>query len=92
PDGRKDNYNQFDFNRTVQETQIKESDPAKIIAGGDMAINAGHLLNDKSQVVAGGTLAINAGSVDNVAVAGQRLTTDAGEVTNYYRIKKKGKD
>ncbi|WP_256347815.1 hemagglutinin repeat-containing protein [Serratia proteamaculans] len=92
PDGRKDNYNQFDFNRTVQETQIKESDPAKIIAGGDMAINSGHLLNDKSQVVAGGTLAINAGSVDNVAVAGQRLTTDAGEVTNYYRIKKKGKD
>ncbi len=92
PDGRKDNYNQFDFNRTVQETQIKESDPAKIIAGGDMAINAGHLLNDKSQVVAGGTLAINAGSVDNVAVAGQRLTTDAGAVTNYYRIKKKGKD
>ncbi|WP_256137933.1 hemagglutinin repeat-containing protein [Serratia quinivorans] len=92
PDGRKDNYNQFDFNRTVQETQIKESDPAKIIAGGDMAINAAHLFNDKSQVVAGGTLAINAGSVDNVAVAGQRLTTDAGEVTNYYRIKKKGKD
>lgn len=87
-----DRFNQYDYNRTVQETQIKESDPAKIIAGGDMAINAGHLLNDKSQVVAGGTLAINAGSVDNVAVAGQRLTTDVGEVTSYYRIKKKGTD
>ncbi|WP_233527649.1 hemagglutinin repeat-containing protein [Serratia sp. PAMC26656] len=87
-----DRFNQYDYNRTVQETQIKESDPAKIVAGGDMAINAGHLLNDKSQVVAGGTLAINAGSVDNVAVAGQRLTTDVGEVTSYYRIKKKGTD
>ncbi|CAI2413303.1 hemagglutinin repeat-containing protein [Serratia plymuthica] len=87
-----DRFNQYDYNRTVQETQIKESDPAKIIAGGDMAINAGHLLNDKSQVVAGGTLAINAGSLDNVAVAGQRLTTDVGEVTSYYRIKKKGTD
>ncbi|QHT52753.1 filamentous hemagglutinin N-terminal domain-containing protein [Serratia liquefaciens] len=87
-----DRFTQYDYNRTVQETQVKESDPAKIIAGGDMAINAGHLLNDKSQVIAGGTLAINAGSVDNVAVPGQRLTTDVGEVTSYYRIKKKGKD
>lgn len=87
-----DRFSQYDYNRTVQETQIKESDPAKIIAGGDMAINAGHLLNDKSQVIAGGTLAINAGSVDNVAVPGQRLTTDVGEVTSYYRIRKKGKD
>lgn len=87
-----DRFSQYDYNRTVQETQVKESDPAKIIAGGDMAINAGHLLNDKSQVIAGGTLAINAGSVDNVAVPGQRLTTDVGEVTSYYRIRKKGKD
>jgi len=87
-----DRFTQYDITRTVQETQVKESDPAKIIAGGDMAINAGHLLNDKSQVIAGGTLAINAGSVDNVAVPGQRLTTDVGEVTHYYRIKKKGKD
>ncbi|EHO8938693.1 hemagglutinin repeat-containing protein [Salmonella enterica] len=87
-----DRFTQYDYNRTVQETQVKESDPARIIAGGDMAINAGHLLNDKSQVIAGGTLAINAGSVDNVAVPGQRLTTDVGEVTSYYRIRKKGKD
>lgn len=87
-----DRFSQYDYNRTVQETQVKESDPAKIVAGGDMAINAGHLLNDKSQVIAGGTLAINAGSVDNVVVPGQRLTTDVGEVTSYYRIRKKGKD
>ncbi|EAA2596693.1 filamentous hemagglutinin [Salmonella enterica subsp. enterica] len=87
-----DRFTQYDYNRTVQETQVKESDPAKIIAGGDMAINAGHLLNDKSLVIAGGTLAINAGSVDNVPVPGQRLTTDVGEVTSYYRIRKKGKD
>ncbi|WP_249213362.1 MULTISPECIES: hemagglutinin repeat-containing protein [unclassified Tatumella] len=87
-----DRFSQYDYNRTVQETRVRESEPGKIIAGSDMAINTGHLLNDKSQVIAGGTLAINAGSVDNVAVPGQRLTTDVGEVTSYYRIRKKGKD
>lgn len=87
-----DNFNQYDYARTVQETRIKESDPAKIVAGGNMTVNAGQLLNDKSQVVAGGTLAVNAGTVDNVAVPGQRITTDVGWVTHYHRIRKKGKD
>ena len=87
-----DRFTQYDYTRTVQETQIAESDPAKIIAGGNMTVNADKVFNDKSQIVAGNTLTMNAGELDNVEVAGQRITTDAGKVTSYYRIRHKGGD
>ncbi|MGD9424029.1 hemagglutinin repeat-containing protein [Pantoea sp. NSTU24] len=87
-----DNFYQYDYTRTVQETQITESDPAKIIAGGDMTINADRVLNDKSQIVAGNTLTINAGELNNADVAGQHITTDVGKVIHYKRIRHKGGD
>ena len=87
-----DNFYQYDYTRTVQETQIAESDPAKIIAGGDLTINADRVLNDKSQIIAGNTLTINARDLNNVEVAGQRITTDVGKVTHYKRIRHKGGD
>ncbi|HFQ7088560.1 TPA: hemagglutinin repeat-containing protein [Raoultella planticola ATCC 33531] len=88
-----DNFNQFDYTRTVEETRILESDPAKILAGGNMTLTGDRLLNDKSQVIAGGTLAI-AGlqEVKNDDVAGERRTTDVGSATHYYRIRHKGGD
>ena len=87
-----DRFTQYDYTRTVQETQIAESDPAKIVAGGNMTVNADKVFNDKSQIVAGNTLTMNAGEVDNVEVPGQRITTDSGKVTSYYRIRHKGGD
>jgi filamentous hemagglutinin len=88
-----DNFNQFDYTRTVEETRILESDPAKILAGGNMTLTGDRLLNDKSQVIAGGTLAI-AGlqEVKNDDVPGERRTTDVGSATHYYRIRHKGGD
>ncbi|MGK3226836.1 hemagglutinin repeat-containing protein [Enterobacter soli] len=88
-----DNFNQYDYTRTVEETRIKESDPAKILAGGNMTLTGDRLFNDKSQVVAGGTLLIDQlGSVQNDDVTGERYTTDNGSVTHYYRIRHKGDD
>jgi filamentous hemagglutinin len=88
-----DNFNQYDYTRTVEETRIKESDPAKILAGGNMTLAGDRLFNDKSQVVAGGTLLIDQlGSVQNDDVPGVRYTTDNGSVTHYYRIRHKGDD
>lgn len=88
-----DNFNQYDYNRTVEETRIKETDPAKIIAGGDMTIVADELFNDKSQVIAGGTLFTDGIKLTrNEAVDGERHTTDVGTVTHYYRIRHKGSD
>ena len=88
-----DNFNQFDYTRTVEETRILESDPAKILAGSNMTLSGNRLFNDKSQVIAGGTLAI-AGlqEVKNDDVPGERLTTDVGSATHYYRIRHKGGD
>ncbi|MDU5782796.1 MAG: hemagglutinin repeat-containing protein [Pantoea sp.] len=87
-----DRFTQYDYTRTVQETQIAESDPAKIVAGGNMTVNADKVFNDKSQIIAGNTLTMNAGELDNVEVAGQRITNDDGKVTSYYRIRHKGGD
>ncbi|WP_368543625.1 two-partner secretion domain-containing protein [Enterobacter soli] len=88
-----DNFNQYDYTRTVEETRIKETDPAKILSGGNMTLSGDKLFNDKSQVVAGGTLLIDQmGSVQNDDVTGERYTTDNGTVTHYYRIRHKGSD
>ncbi|QLR44299.1 hemagglutinin repeat-containing protein [Enterobacter sp. RHBSTW-00994] len=88
-----DNFNQYDYTRTVEETRIKETDPAKILSGGSMTLTGDRLFNDKSQVIAGGTLQIDKlGTVKNEDVPGERHTTDSGSVTHYYRIRHKGDD
>lgn len=88
-----DNFNQYTFTRTIEETRIKQSDPAKILSGGNMTLTGDRLFNDKSQVIAGGTLSTDAmGAVLNDDVPGERHTTDAGYVTHYYRIRHKGDD
>ncbi|MRS92117.1 filamentous hemagglutinin N-terminal domain-containing protein [Enterobacteriaceae bacterium RIT714] len=88
-----DDFNQYTYTRTIEETRIKESDPAKILSGGNMTLTGDRLFNDKSQIVAGGTLSTEAmGSVLNDDVPGERHTTDAGYVTHYYRIRHKGDD
>ena len=87
-----DNFYEYDYTRTIEEEVIKESDPGKILSGGHLSINAGHVLNDKSQIVAGGTLGIKADTVDNVMPEGSRWITDAGAVIHYSRKKNKGSD
>ncbi|WP_437431665.1 two-partner secretion domain-containing protein [Yokenella regensburgei] len=93
PGGGHDNFNQYDYTRTVEETRIKESDPAKILAGGNLTLSGDTLNNDKSQVIAGGTLSTDGlKSLRNEDVTGERRTTDVGTVTHYYRIRHKGDD
>ncbi|EMM6516278.1 hemagglutinin repeat-containing protein [Enterobacter ludwigii] len=87
-----DNFYEYDYTRTIEEEVIQESDPGKILSGGHLSINAGHVLNDKSQIVAGGTLGIVADTVDNVMPEGQRWITDEGSVTHYSRKSNKGGD
>lgn len=93
PWGGNDDFNQYNYTRTIEETRIKESDPAKILAGGNLTLAGDTLFNDKSQIVAGGTLSTDAmRSVLNDDVPGVRHTTDVGNVTHYYRIRHKGDD
>ncbi|MBA0035795.1 hemagglutinin repeat-containing protein [Pantoea sp. BIGb0393] len=87
-----DNWYRYQYERTVDETRIKTSDPGRIIAGGNLTINADNVLNDKSQIVAGNNLVINADTLDNVEVAGERHITDVGTAFHYWRIHEKGGD
>lgn len=92
PEGRRDNWNRYDYTRVVNETRIKTSAPGQILAGGNLAIDAEEVVNDKSQIIAGGLLQANIDSLTNTEVAGQRVTSDSGTVTNFYRIQRKGRD
>ncbi|MHA7844766.1 hemagglutinin repeat-containing protein [Serratia sp. D1N4] len=87
-----DRFTHYDYTRTITEDRVKESDPAKIIAGGNLSINAGSVLNDKSQIIAGGALALQAGTLDNVEVEANRQISDVGVATYYSRHQSKGGD
>lgn len=82
PDGSSTNFFHYDYTRTTTETQIASSDPAKLLSGGNMQINAGNVLNDTSQIVAGGALTGIIGTLTNTEVAGNRTITDSGSL--YY--------
>ncbi|HEY4317198.1 MAG TPA: hemagglutinin repeat-containing protein [Herbaspirillum sp.] len=88
PEGNSWKFNRYDYTRVVQETKIKETDPAKILSGGAMQITADALLNDKSMIMAGGDLKGDIGKLLNTDAAGQRIISDQGTATYFYRIKR----
>ncbi|MBD2814924.1 hemagglutinin repeat-containing protein, partial [Xenorhabdus sp. Flor] len=90
--GCRDNFRIYKYTRTVEETRVKETDPAKIRAGKNLIIDTTTLTNDKSQVVAGGLLTVTGGDINNLDVQGEQYITDKGQVENFWRIKKKGRD
>ncbi|KER01677.1 filamentous hemagglutinin N-terminal domain-containing protein, partial [Photorhabdus temperata] len=90
PDGSRSNdFYEYQYTRTVKETQVKQSDPGKILAGGNMTLNSAQVTNHDSQIVAGGALAGNIGELHNIATQGERITTDTGSQTRWYAKKKK---
>lgn len=92
PDGQRDNFNRYDYERTVSETRVLTSAPGQILAGGNLSFSGDSLLNDKSRIIAGGLLQVGAAQVTNIEADGQRVTNDTGTVTNFYRIQRKGRD
>ncbi|WP_339437367.1 hemagglutinin repeat-containing protein [Pseudomonas sp. EL_65y_Pfl1_R32] len=92
PEGVNDEWNRYDITRVVTETQIASSDPAQLLAGGNLRIIANEVLNDNSRIIAGGLLQTTANSLINTEVAGQQVTTESGVLYRYYRIQRKGRD
>ena len=73
PDGsRGDEFYEYQYQRTVVETQVVESDPGKILSGGQLIINSDKLNNYDSQIIAGGALGGVIGELNNVATTGKR--------------------
>ncbi|RAW91798.1 MULTISPECIES: hemagglutinin repeat-containing protein, partial [unclassified Photorhabdus] len=77
------------YTRTVNETQVKQSDPGKILAGGHITLNSAQVTNHDSQIVAGGALGGEIGELHNIATQGERITTDKGRQTHWYAKKTK---
>ncbi|WP_289997890.1 hemagglutinin repeat-containing protein, partial [Photorhabdus laumondii] len=92
PDGSGSNdFYEYQYTRTVKETQVKQSDPGKILAGGNITLNSAQVTNHDSQIVAGGTLGGEIGELHNIATQGERITTDKGRQTHWYAKKTKHK-
>ena len=80
----------YDYDEWVTETQVLNSAPAKIIAGGNMNLDLAQVINDKSQIFAGGKLTNIGGAVKNTAVWGTKQTNVSGWQHLYE--KRSGKD
>lgn len=90
PDGSEnDRFYEYNYTRTVTETQIASTDPGKILAGGNIRFDTARLFNHDSQIVAGGSLDGHIGTLDNRATQGERVTTDEGWQTRWWPKKKK---
>ena len=85
PDGTRDRkFYEYEYQRTITETQVSESDPGQIIAGGNLSVNSGRVNNHDSRILAGGTLGGAIGELNNVATLGERIITDVGQQTYWY--------
>ncbi|NWA41857.1 hemagglutinin repeat-containing protein [Pseudomonas reactans] len=90
PDGSRSNeFYEYQYQRTIKETQVKQSDPGQIIAGGDLTIYSNQLNNINSRVMAGGTLGGQIDVPNNVSTPGERTITDVGTQTRWYAKKTK---
>ncbi|GBG57802.1 toxin CdiA [Sporomusaceae bacterium FL31] len=92
PEGNYENWLAYNYTRTTTETKVQTSDPAQILSGGAMQINAETVTNDKSQIIAGGTLGGIIGTLNNTEVPGVHIVTDTGSVTSYWRDHHHGRD
>jgi filamentous hemagglutinin len=92
PDGIYESWTQYDVIRTISETTIKTSDPAKILAGGSISLYGNTVLNDNSQIIAGGALNASVVSLTNKELIGEHVVHDSGTATSYWRNRQKGTD
>ncbi|HJV75948.1 MAG TPA: hemagglutinin repeat-containing protein [Noviherbaspirillum sp.] len=92
PEGNYEQWMQYNYTRTTIQTEVQSTDPAKILAGGNMNLAANTLNNNNSSILAGGNLTGNITHLNNAAAQGNITTTDVGTVTSYWRNYEKGTD
>ncbi|NMM07118.1 filamentous hemagglutinin N-terminal domain-containing protein [Polaromonas sp.] len=66
------------FTRTTQTPVATYSDPANLLAGGNLTLNSQNPVNANSHIVAGGLLKIVAAPLVNADVMADKLVTDSG--------------
>ncbi|MGB9095789.1 hemagglutinin repeat-containing protein [Erwinia sp.] len=91
PDGTKGRtFYEYEYVRTITETQVTESDPGQVLSGGNLTINSHQVNNHDSQMIAGGQLSGVIDELNNVATPGERVITDRGVQTRWYAKKTSG--
>uniref|UniRef100_UPI001BD1D7A7 two-partner secretion domain-containing protein n=1 Tax=Sodalis sp. dw_96 TaxID=2719794 RepID=UPI001BD1D7A7 len=90
PDGSQNNhFYEYHYTRHITEDAVRESNPAKILAGESLTIDADSFINRDSQVIAGGTIDSHIGDLRNESTQGERITKDLGRQTRWYAKKSK---
>ncbi|EML4853717.1 hemagglutinin repeat-containing protein [Morganella morganii] len=87
-----DNFQRLKYLRTIYETRVTETDPAKITAGQNLTLTAETITNDKSQITAGKALRLGGSRLINTEVPGERHITDDGTIEFWWRVHHKGND
>ncbi|WP_229730941.1 hemagglutinin repeat-containing protein [Pseudoxanthomonas indica] len=68
----------IEYERTTQQTQVQESDPGKVSAGGNLHLDGDDFVNDKSRILVGGAITGAIGSLRNLDAEGTRSIHDVG--------------
>ncbi|WPB59202.1 hemagglutinin repeat-containing protein [Xylophilus sp. GOD-11R] len=74
-------YDRIRVKRTETEQTVVDNPgtPGRILAGGDLRIDAGHVFNTDSQILAGGQLALDGRTLVNQETPGERVVTGYGD-------------
>lgn len=94
PEQEYQQWQAYRYSSTITETQLVNSDPARISSGAEMNINAKTLINNDSIIVAGGAIT-NPDVLDNLKNYDTKATlaiTNVGTLTDYYRDFESGRD
>jgi filamentous hemagglutinin len=75
-------YWRYIYHGTTSETRIVSSQPADIIAGGNLSL-IGNVTNSDSRIIAGGYLTQSGGSLNNLNTTGDTTTTYSGDAYYY---------
>ncbi|MCD8360106.1 MAG: filamentous hemagglutinin N-terminal domain-containing protein [Acidaminococcaceae bacterium] len=92
PEGNFEDWTKYVYERIIKEDVIIETDPGKILAGGNMSITAGTLTNDKSQLIAGARMNAAVDNLQNIEAPRKRYYYDNGQVIFYSRHYQSGHD
>ncbi len=73
----------YEVTEIARETRVTQSDPGRIIVGGDAHLS-GNIVNDTSRILAGGTLKTEGGTLENVGAQGMRTVERVGTMAYTY--------
>jgi filamentous hemagglutinin len=83
-------WTQYNVQHSEYQSQVTSSDPGRLIAGGDLKLSGGQLINDKSQIIAGGKLSGTLENLNSIDATGTHRVHESGTSqftkSNYHGI------